>query len=128
MYSNGIWIPDKLVQFSNGQLVLPVYCGLKTSLVFEWLKTRWRILPFENWTQIVSGKWPLEYWTVRFSNGDCTHFSKLVLISGPLLFEGKINISKIWTVSQGQHYHFRTFSRNFWDSIVSWRKFMGKST
>jgi hypothetical protein len=46
-YSNGIWIPEKLVQFLNGQLTLPMYCGLKTGPVFEWLKTRWGILPFE---------------------------------------------------------------------------------
>jgi hypothetical protein len=45
-----------LVQFSNGQLALPMYCGLKTGPVYEWLKPRWPILPFENWTHIVSGK------------------------------------------------------------------------
>jgi hypothetical protein len=56
-YSNGIWLPDKIVWFSNGQLAFPMYCGLKTSPVFEWLKTRWPILPFSIQTQIVSGKW-----------------------------------------------------------------------
>jgi hypothetical protein len=55
-YSNGILIPDKLVRFSNGQLALPMYCGLKTGWVFEWLKTRWPILSVENRTQIVSEK------------------------------------------------------------------------
>jgi hypothetical protein len=29
---------DKLVGFSNGQLALPVYCGLKTGQVFEYFK------------------------------------------------------------------------------------------
>jgi hypothetical protein len=61
---------DKLVWFSNGQLALPMYCCLKTSPVFEWLKTRWPILPFENRTQTVSGKSPFEYRTVRFLDGD----------------------------------------------------------
>jgi hypothetical protein len=56
-YSNGIWIPDKLVWFPNGQLALSMYCGLKTGPVFVWLKTRWPILPFVNRTQTVSGKW-----------------------------------------------------------------------
>jgi hypothetical protein len=42
--------------FSNDQLALTINCGLKTGPVFEWLKTRWLILPFENRTQIVSGK------------------------------------------------------------------------
>jgi hypothetical protein len=42
-----------MVWYSNGQLALPMYCGLKTGSVFE---TRWLILPFENQTQIVSGK------------------------------------------------------------------------
>jgi hypothetical protein len=37
-YSNVIWIPDKLVRFSNGQLALPMYCGLKTGSVFKWFK------------------------------------------------------------------------------------------
>jgi hypothetical protein len=44
-----------------------MYCGP----VFEWLKTRWPILPFENQTQIVSGKSSFEYRTVWFSDGDC---------------------------------------------------------
>jgi hypothetical protein len=42
--------------YSNGQFALHMYCGLKTGPVFEWLKTRWLILPVEKWTQIVSGK------------------------------------------------------------------------
>jgi hypothetical protein len=41
--------------FSNGQLALPIYCGLKIGPVKNWLKTRWLILQFENQTQIVSG-------------------------------------------------------------------------
>jgi hypothetical protein len=49
------YVQDKLVRFSNGQLAWPIYCGLKTSPVFEWLTTRWPILPFENQTIIVSG-------------------------------------------------------------------------
>jgi hypothetical protein len=56
-----------MVRYSNGQLALPLYCALKTGPFFEWLKTRWLILPFENWTQIVAGKLPFEYPTVRFS-------------------------------------------------------------
>ncbi len=47
-----------LSKFSNGQLALPMYCGLNKGLVFEWLKTIWPILPFE-------------YWTVQFSDGGC---------------------------------------------------------
>jgi hypothetical protein len=47
---------------------LPMYCGLKTGLVFEWLKTRWQILPSENRTHIVSRKSPFEYRIVRFSD------------------------------------------------------------
>jgi hypothetical protein len=35
-----------------------MYCGLKTGTVFEWLKTRWPILPFE-------------HGTVQFSDGGC---------------------------------------------------------
>jgi hypothetical protein len=46
--------------------------GLKTGPVFEWLKTRWLILPFENRTKIVTGKLPFEYRTGQFSDGDCT--------------------------------------------------------
>jgi hypothetical protein len=48
-----------------------MYYGLKTDPVLEWLKTRWLILPFENRAKIVSRKWPLEYRTVQFSDGDC---------------------------------------------------------
>jgi hypothetical protein len=29
-----------------------MYCGLKTGPVFKWLKTRWPILPFENWKKL----------------------------------------------------------------------------
>jgi hypothetical protein len=65
-----------MIWYSNGQLALPMYCGLKTGPVFEWLKTRWPILPFENQTQIVSRKWPFEYRTIQFLDGDCTcHFN-----------------------------------------------------
>jgi hypothetical protein len=77
-----------MVWYPNGKLYLPVYCGLKTSPVFEWFKKRWPILPFENRTQIVSRKWPFEYQTVRFSDGHCTtvrpdlstHIRKCILI------------------------------------------------
>jgi hypothetical protein len=31
---------------------LCTYYGLKTGLVFKWLKTRWLILPFKNWTKL----------------------------------------------------------------------------
>jgi hypothetical protein len=31
-------MPDKLIWFANGQLALPMYCGLQTGLFFEWLK------------------------------------------------------------------------------------------
>jgi hypothetical protein len=48
-----------------------MYYGLKTGPVFEWLKTRWPILPFEKRAQIVSRKLPFEYLTVMFSDGDC---------------------------------------------------------
>jgi hypothetical protein len=46
-YSNYIWIPDKLVRFSNSQLALRMHFGLKNGPVFKWLKRRWPILLFE---------------------------------------------------------------------------------
>jgi hypothetical protein len=42
--------------FQMVNLALLMYCGLKTGPVFKWLKARWPISPFKNWTQIMSGK------------------------------------------------------------------------
>ena len=108
MFTVTIWIPDKLVRFSNGQLALPMYCGLKTGPVFKWLKTRWRILTFENRTQIVSGKWPFEYQTVRFSDGYCSGF---VITIKTLFFSGKI-YSTCWNVKKTA----------FWADILEYKK------
>ena len=58
----------------------PLYCGLKTESVFKWFKTIWLILPYENQTNFVSGKWPFEYQTVGFSDGDCIRMFKVFFI------------------------------------------------